>query len=54
MEDKIAKALGGEDYYAAATTQIAALIAVVWISMKIFSFWRMIASLFILPGTKVS
>ena len=54
MEDKIAQALGGDDYWASPTTQIFAFIGVLWLSLKIFSFWRMIVSLFVLPGTAVS
>ena len=56
MEDKIATALGSDagDYWASPTTQVFAFIGLLWLSLKIFSFWRMIASLFILPGTSVS
>jgi 17beta-estradiol 17-dehydrogenase / very-long-chain 3-oxoacyl-CoA reductase len=54
MKDKVAQALGGDDYWASPTTQIFAFIGVLWLSLKIFSFWRMIASLFVLPGTSVS
>ncbi|KAK6435979.1 hypothetical protein LTR95_007834 [Oleoguttula sp. CCFEE 5521] len=42
------------DPYAAPATQVAALIGVLFISLKIFSFWRMIASLFFIPGQKLS
>jgi len=42
------------DPWAASTTQAFALIGVLWLSSKIFSFWRLIASLFVLPGTSVS
>ncbi|KAK0949111.1 hypothetical protein LTS01_025882, partial [Friedmanniomyces endolithicus] len=42
------------DVWASSTTQVFALIGVLWLSLKIFSFWRMIASLFILPGTSLS
>ncbi|KAK6429988.1 hypothetical protein LTR95_013862 [Oleoguttula sp. CCFEE 5521] len=42
------------DPYAALATQVAALIGVLFISLKIFSFWRMIASLFFIPGQKLS
>ncbi|KAK5166864.1 uncharacterized protein LTR77_007593 [Saxophila tyrrhenica] len=56
MADKIASALGSDsnDYYASATTQTFAFIGLLWLSLKIFSFWRMIASLFILPGASLS
>jgi 17beta-estradiol 17-dehydrogenase / very-long-chain 3-oxoacyl-CoA reductase len=54
MEDKIAQALGGDDYWASPTTQIFAFIGVLFLSVKILSFWRMIASLFVLRGTSVS
>lgn len=53
MEDKIGEILHQDDYWASPTTQIFALIGVLWLSLKILSFWRMIASLFILPGIKV-
>ncbi|KAF2725970.1 NAD(P)-binding protein [Polychaeton citri CBS 116435] len=42
------------DPWAAPLTQVAAFIGLLWISIKIFSFWRMIASLFILPGKSLS
>lgn len=42
-----------EDVWAAPTTAVFTFIGVLWLSLKIFSFWRMIASLFILPGTSV-
>ncbi|KAF2484831.1 hypothetical protein BDY17DRAFT_321730 [Neohortaea acidophila] len=55
MEDKIAAALGDStDYWASPTTQIFAFIGLFWLSIKIFSFWRLIASLFILPGTSLT
>lgn len=55
MEDKVAAALGAsEDYWASPTTQVFAFIGILWLSVKILSFWRLIASLFILPGTSVS
>jgi 17beta-estradiol 17-dehydrogenase / very-long-chain 3-oxoacyl-CoA reductase len=41
------------DPWASTTTQVFALIGLLYLSVKIFSFWRMIASLFILPGTNV-
>ena len=41
------------DMYAAPSTQVFAFIGIAFISWKIFSFWRLIASLFILPGAKV-
>ncbi|KAK4548268.1 hypothetical protein LTR36_010138 [Oleoguttula mirabilis] len=43
-----------EDTWASPTTQLFAFIGVLWLSSKIFSFWRLIASLFILPGTPLS
>lgn len=42
------------DIYAAPTTQIFAAIGLIWLTLKIFSFWRLIASLLILPGTSVN
>jgi len=48
--DKLAEV---EDHLAAPATFIFALIGVLFVSLKIFSFWRLIASLFILPGTSV-
>lgn len=56
MEDKVASALGSDstDYWASPTTQVFAFIGILWLSYQIFSFWRMIASLFILPGASVS
>ena len=62
MEDRIAQGLGAAiggsaedyDYYAAPSTQVFAFIGLLWLSLKIFSFWRMIASLFVLPGKDVS
>jgi 17beta-estradiol 17-dehydrogenase / very-long-chain 3-oxoacyl-CoA reductase len=41
------------DPWAAPATKVAAFIGVFWVSYKILSFWRMIASLFILPGQSV-
>lgn len=41
------------DPWAAPTTKAFAFIGVLWVSYKIFSFWRLIASLFILPGQSV-
>jgi len=41
------------DPWAAPGTKLFAFIGVVYVSYKIFSFWRMIASLFILPGQSV-
>lgn len=43
----------GADYFASPTTQIFAFIGLLYVSVKIFSFWRLIASLFVLPGTNV-
>jgi 17beta-estradiol 17-dehydrogenase / very-long-chain 3-oxoacyl-CoA reductase len=41
------------DKYAVPATQALAFIGLLWITLKIFSFWRLIASLFILPGISV-
>lgn len=41
------------DPWAAPTTKVFAFIGVAYVSYKIFSFWRLIASLFILPGQSV-
>lgn len=41
------------DPWAAPTTKAFAFIGVLWVSYKILSFWRLIASLFILPGQSV-
>ncbi|KAK3705626.1 hypothetical protein LTR37_013234 [Vermiconidia calcicola] len=56
MEDKIAAVQGSSpsDYTASPTTQFFAFIGLLWLSLKIFSFWRMIASLFILPGANLT
>ena len=43
-----------EDPWKQPATTALALIGVLFITVKIFSFWRLIASLFILPGTAVS
>jgi hypothetical protein len=40
------------DQLAVPATQVFAFIGLLWLSLKIFSFWRLIASLFILPGTR--
>jgi 17beta-estradiol 17-dehydrogenase / very-long-chain 3-oxoacyl-CoA reductase len=45
--------VGSIDPWASVTTKAFALIGVLWVSFKIFSFWRLIASLFILPGQSV-
>ncbi|KAK0936084.1 hypothetical protein LTR29_012362 [Friedmanniomyces endolithicus] len=42
------------DKWASPATQVFAFIGLLWLSLKIFSFWRMIASLFILPGISLS
>ncbi|KJY00232.1 3-ketoacyl-CoA reductase like protein [Zymoseptoria brevis] len=39
---------------AAVTALVFSFIGVLWLSLKILSFWRLIASLFILPGTSLS
>ncbi|KAK3641796.1 hypothetical protein LTR56_011123 [Elasticomyces elasticus] len=44
----------GNDAWASPMTQVFAFIGLLWLSLKIFSFWRMIASLFVLPGTSLS
>lgn len=41
------------DKWASPTTQAFAFIGILWVSLKILSFWRLIASLFILPGISV-
>ncbi|KAI7362380.1 Very-long-chain 3-oxoacyl-CoA [Hortaea werneckii] len=43
-----------EDAWAAPVTAVFAFIGVLWLSLKIFSFWRLVASLFVLPGTSLS
>jgi hypothetical protein len=43
-----------EDPWKEPVTALFAGIGLLYISLKIFSFWRLIASLFILPGTSVS
>ncbi|EME79414.1 uncharacterized protein MYCFIDRAFT_50782 [Pseudocercospora fijiensis CIRAD86] len=42
------------DPWAAPSTHVFAFIGLLFISVKIFSFWRLIASLFILPGISLS
>lgn len=42
------------DKWASPTTQVFAFIGILFVTLKIFSFWRLIASLFILPGKSVS
>lgn len=41
------------DPWASPTQQVFTVIGIVFVSYKIFTFWRMIASLFILPGKSV-
>jgi 17beta-estradiol 17-dehydrogenase / very-long-chain 3-oxoacyl-CoA reductase len=41
------------DQLAVPATQLFAFIGLLWLSLKILSFWRLIASLFILPGISV-
>jgi 17beta-estradiol 17-dehydrogenase / very-long-chain 3-oxoacyl-CoA reductase len=41
------------DQLAVPATQVFAFIGLLWLSLNIFSFWRLIASLFILPGISV-
>jgi len=43
-----------EDTLTKPVTAIFAFIGILYVSLKIFSFWRLIASLFILPGKSVS
>ncbi|KAI6824346.1 Very-long-chain 3-oxoacyl-CoA [Hortaea werneckii] len=43
-----------EDAWAAPVTAVFAFVGVLWLSLKIFSFWRLVASLFVLPGTSLS
>lgn len=45
--------VGDIDVWATPATQVFAFIGLLWLSLKIFSFWRLIASLFILPGISV-
>jgi len=54
MAQQAMENLTDTDYWASPTTQIFAFIGLLYITLKIFSFWRLIASLFILPGTNVS
>ncbi|KAK5107349.1 hypothetical protein LTR62_001365 [Meristemomyces frigidus] len=42
------------DFWASPTTQVFAFIGLLYITLKIFSFWRLIISLFVLPGTALS
>ncbi|KXT15068.1 hypothetical protein AC579_1503 [Pseudocercospora musae] len=42
------------DPWAAPSTQVFAFIGLLFISVKIFSFWRLIASLLVLPGIPLS
>ncbi|KAF7189327.1 Very-long-chain 3-oxoacyl-CoA reductase [Pseudocercospora fuligena] len=42
------------DPWAAPSTQVFAFIGLLFISVKIFSFWRLIASLFVVPGIPLS
>lgn len=46
-------AVPGIDKWASPTTQVFAFIGILFVTLKIFSFWRLIASLFILPGVSV-
>ncbi|CAK4034846.1 Very-long-chain 3-oxoacyl- reductase [Lecanosticta acicola] len=52
--DNITEAMPDMDKWAGPTTQVFAFIGLLWLSTKIFSFWRLIASLFLLPGAKLS
>ena len=55
MEDKIAQALGSDDdHWVSPTTQVFAFVGLLYLSLKILSFWRMIVSLLILPGTPLA
>lgn len=45
--------LYSNDILASPVTTVFAFIGLLYVSVKIFSFWRLIASLFILPGTSV-
>ena len=42
-----------EDQLAKPVTAIFAAIGIIYVTLKIFSFWRLFASLFILPGESV-
>lgn len=43
-----------EDPWKEPVTAVLAVIGILFVTLKIFSFWRLIASLFILPGIPVS
>lgn len=43
-----------EDPWKEPVTAALAVIGILFVTLKIFSFWRLIASLFILPGIPVS
>jgi len=49
VKDKVTSA----DKWASPATQLFAFVGLLWLSLRIFSFWRMIGSLFILPGISV-
>jgi len=42
-----------EDTLTKPVTAIFAFVGILYISLKIFSFWRLVASLFVLPGKSV-
>nr|POE82414.1 very-long-chain 3-oxoacyl-coa reductase [Quercus suber] len=54
LVENVIETLSPIDPWAAPTTQAFAFIGILWITFKIFSFWRLIASLFILPGIPLS
>lgn len=51
--EKFEDVFATNDPWASPTQQVFTVIGIVFISYKIFTFWRMIASLFILPGKSV-
>lgn len=52
--EKAEEVFSSPDPWAAPTQQVFVVIGIVFVSYKIFCFWRMIASLFIIPGKSVS
>ncbi|EMC93498.1 hypothetical protein BAUCODRAFT_76175 [Baudoinia panamericana UAMH 10762] len=52
--DQAIHAFTETDYWASPTTQVFAFIGLLYVSIKLLSFWRLIASLFVLPGVPLS
>ncbi|KAF2164041.1 hypothetical protein M409DRAFT_25811 [Zasmidium cellare ATCC 36951] len=52
--EKVEDVFATNDPWASPTQQVFTVIGIVFVSYKIFTFWRMIASLFILPGKSLS